>query len=320
MKHKRQNVICTIAAALLVGCSGNDELTQEAYPADNIVRLTATVLDSQTRSSITESTLSEFGIFIENFEDVPLSYNNVKVTKLGDDWTPAQQMLWGGDDSEMRVFAYAPYNPSFAENFYDLADVTVSTDQTNDTKSDLLVFCGSGEVWALASNGRLYIPFKHALCKLSIKLSFKDEFYGSGLLTANPVSSVVVRGTKVNGNCYLEDGKVKADATASATPVTAWKESFTAQTNSSAAAAEYQCILIPQTIDANGFEIEIKATVGSTVKTFTWTSKNAVTLESGKSQQINLVVGKDQIYVGGITVNAWGSGDTVDGGVPCPMS
>ena len=311
MKSRRRNIIYAIAATLLVGCSGDGDLTQETFPADNIVRLTASVLDSPTRSSFTETTLSEFGIGINNTKNPMYCYGNNKVAKQGDEWTPAVQMLWEKMNQNVDIYAYAPYNSSYTGNIYQATDfpVTVSTDQTDDTSSDFLLYKSTGfNPETDLRNGRVPISFKHALCKLNIKITFKNEFGDGGLLTANPVSSVTVTGTKVKGECNFAKQEVKASSSATASAVTAWKESFTAQTSTTRAAAEYQCILIPQTVASGGFKIEIKAMSGGKEKTLTWTSSGAVTLSQGQRQQINLVVGIDQVYVGGITVKGWKNG------------
>ncbi len=316
MKSRRRNILYTIAATLLVGCSGDGDLTQETCPADNIVRLTASVIDSPTRSSFTESTLSEFGISINNKKNEMYCYGNYKVTKQGDEWTPAVQMLWEKKNQSVDIYAYAPYNSSYTGNIYQATDfpVTVSTDQTNDTSFDFLLYKRTDfNPETNLRNGRVPISFKHALCKLNIKLTFKNEFGDGGLLAANPVSSVTVTGTKVNGECDFAKQEVKASSSATATPVAAWKENFTAQTDNAAATAEYQCVLIPQTVASGGFKIEIKAMSGGKEKTLTWTSYSDVTLNQGQCQQINLVVGKDQVYVGGITVKGWNNGGSIGG-------
>ena len=309
MKH--HIFVFSIATALLAGCSSEDELSQISGSADNVVRITASVSDPQTRSSFTESTLSEFGIGIKNSKNERYSYGNNKVTKQGDEWTPATQMLWEKKNQSVDIYAYAPYNSSYTGNIYQATNfpVTVSTDQTNDTSSDFLLFKTQFLPETNLVNGCVPISFKHALCKLNIKLTFKNEFSDSGLLTANPVQKVYVDGAKVKGECDFAKQEVKASSSAKASTVTAWKESFTAQTSSTAATAEYQCILIPQTIDAGSFQIQIR----TSSKVLTWTSYSDVTLNQGQCQQINLVVGKDQVYVGGITVKGWNNGGSIGG-------
>ena len=308
MKHHILTVTI-LATALLTGCSSEDELSQISGSADNVVRITASVSDPQTRSSFTESTLSEFGIGINNSKNLRYCYGNNKVTKQGDEWTPAGQMLWEKKNQSVDIYAYAPYNSSYTGNIYQATDfpVTVSTDQTNDTSSDFLLFKKTDFLPETnLVNGCVPISFKHALCKLNIKLTFKDEF---GLLTANPVRNVFVIGAKVKGECDFATQEVKASSSATASYVTAWKESFTAQTSSTAATAEYQCILIPQTIDAGSFQIQIQANN----KMLTWTSYSAVTLNQGQCQQINLVVGSDKVSLRDITVDDWNEGGTIAG-------
>ena len=70
--------------------------------------------------------------------------------------------------------------------------------------------------------------------------------------------------------------------------------------------AKYECILVPQTIAANGFQVKI-AIAG---KTYTWKSLAEVNLASDTQYELTLTVGKDVVIVGGFSATPWTEGGT----------
>ena len=311
MKHYIFALIA-LATGLFASCSSEDESLQNSYSADNIVHVTADVNDIDTRASYTINTLTEFGLSIQNIKNPKYCYGNNKVTKSGNVWTPAPQMLWENYDQEVNIYAYAPYNSSYIGNIYQETKfpVSVSADQTSDDdKSDFLIYKCSDFT---PTTGVVPITFNHALSLLKIKITFKDEFNTSALLTKHPITQVKVIGTKVNAVCNFATQKIKVADNASVKEVSAQQTSFTAATTENKATATYSCILIPQFIAANGFEIKIV----TNNKGYTWNSTQAVTLEQGKCHQLNLTVGKDAVSINDITVKDWVTGNTITGGEP----
>ena len=72
------------------------------------------------------------------------------------------------------------------------------------------------------------------------------------------------------------------------------------------AVAKYECILLPQTINANGFAVKI--VIGG--KLYTWKSGDKVTLTSNTQYNLTLTVGKDIVVIGSFTATPWIDGDT----------
>ena len=300
------------AMVLLASCSGEEELAYHSSLADNVVRVTANVNEIGTRASYTNSTLTEFGISIQNAKNEKYCYGNNKVTKLGNLWNPATQMLWENKDQEVNIYAYAPYNSSYTGNIYAATafPVSVSTDQTSATdQSDFLLCKASGfKPSEDLQNGNVPIVFNHALSQLKINITFCGNEFNTSF-AVNPIIKVYVTGTKVNAVCNFATQSITAVKTASF--VIAQEMSFTAATENSAAEATYSCILIPQTIVANEFQIQI---LTHNDKMYTWTSTQAVTLEQGKWHQLDLTVGKDKVSVVDVTVKDWeASSATISG-------
>ena len=310
MKHYIFALIA-LATALFASCSSEDESLQNSYSADNIVHVTADVNDIETRASYTINTLTEFGLSIQNQKNNKYCYGNNKVTKSGDVWSPVPQMLWENYDQKVNIYAYAPYNSSYTGNIYQETKfpVSVSVDQTSDDdKSDFLIYKCSDFT---PTTGVVPITFNHALSLLKINITFKDEFNMSALLTTNPIKKVRVNGTKVDATCNFATQNIKVADNASVKDVAAQQTSFTAaSTENPYATAVYSCILIPQTISANNFGIEITIAMGDS-KTYKWTSVQSVTLEQGKCHQLDLTVGKDAVTINTVTVKKWGNAGSI---------
>ena len=72
----------------------------------------------------------------------------------------------------------------------------------------------------------------------------------------------------------------------------------------SSLSATYEAILIPQTIEADNFGVEIL--IGD--KTYEWKSTAEVELEEGYEYTLELTAGKDKVSRSSFTANTWGSG------------
>ena len=297
-------------AATLAGCSGEDELSRSSYPADNVVRVVTNVNDIQTRAIYTNSNLRKFGLSIQNPKNERYCYGNNKVIKTGDVWTPSPQMLWEKSSQEVDIYAYAPYNPNYTGNIYHATEfpVNVSADQTlEDDHSDFLLFKSSGfNPGSDLKNGSVPIEFNHALSLLEVHITFRDEFNEFAPLAADPIKEVLVKGAKLEGTCNFASQSVTVLEEASAASVKAAQTSFTAaDTFSINAAAIYSCILIPQTLAARAFSVDMKINIDRDDRVYKWTSTQALTLEAGKKYTLKLIVGKEAVDLGSVTEKRW---------------
>ena len=75
------------------------------------------------------------------------------------------------------------------------------------------------------------------------------------------------------------------------------------------AAATYECLLLPQTVPAGGFSVNITINGNK----YTWTSGEDITLESNYKYELPIKVGKDYITAGNILVSDWENGEALDG-------
>lgn len=289
MKAIKILTMAALATAFFASCSSEDELAQNNYPMDNVVRVTTSVKDINTRAFHCTNTLDEFAFCIVNPQSTKFSYDNVKVTKEASTWTPASQMLWQNASQPVDIIAYAPYSKisryekmSNATNY----PVYVKVQQEADTyESDFLVYKKKGFVPEKdLTNGAVDITFTHALSLLNINIEFGNEFSKTTPLTSNPINNITVGGSVDRG--YADFTKdvisVTADATRAPVLIVPVLGDFNAAANNEAhAIVSYSAILIPQTI-AEGFRVEFEIDG----KIYVWTASESVTLESGKKHQL----------------------------------
>lgn len=317
MKAIKTLAMAALTTAVFASCSSEDDLAQSNYPADNVVRVTTSVKDINTRAFHSTNTLDEFAFCIVNPQSTKFSYDNVMVTKEASTWTPASQMLWQNASQPVDIIAYAPYQSisryekmSNATNY----PVYVKVQQEADTyESDFLVYKKKGFVPGKdLTNGAVDITFTHALSLLNINIEFGNEFSKTTPLTSNPIKNINIGGSVDRGYADFTKDVISVTADAASVPVliTPVIGIFNAAANNDAhATVNYSAILIPQTI-AQGFRVEFEMDG----KIYVWTASESVTLESGKKHQLNLIVGKDVVKSGYISASPWteGTGGTLE--------
>ena len=317
MKAIKILAMATLATAFFASCSNDEDLAQSNYPMDNVVRVTTSVKDINTRAFHSTNTLDEFAFCIVNPQSTKFSYDNVMVTKEASTWTPASQMLWQNASQPVDIIAYAPYQSisryekmSNATNY----PVYVKVQQEADTyESDFLVYKKKGFVPGKdLTNGAVDITFTHALSLLNINIEFGNEFSKTTPLTSNPIKNINIGGSVDRGYADFTKDVISVTADAASVPVliTPVIGIFNAAANNDAhATVNYSAILIPQTI-AQGFRVEFEMDG----KIYVWTASESVTLESGKKHQLNLIVGKDVVKSGYISASPWteGTGGTLE--------
>jgi hypothetical protein len=96
MKAIKILTMAALATAVFASCSNDEDLAQNNYPMDNVVRIMTSVDGMNTRASYGNSTdkLKSFGFCINNAGNTKYTYDNIMVTKDGSNWNPATQMLW----------------------------------------------------------------------------------------------------------------------------------------------------------------------------------------------------------------------------------
>ena len=323
MKAIKTLAMAALATAVFASCSSEDELAQNNYPMDNVVRIMTSVDGMNTRASYGNSTdkLSSFGFCINNAGNTKYTYDNIKVTKEGSNWIPATQMLWQNSTAAVDILAYAPYQETtedasgkvkvFGKTDYAFS---VKEDQSNaeDYSSDLIVYKQTGfkPGTELNTSKAVEVTFTHLLSQLNLTIELRDQFNQD---EEKPVTSATVTDVKVDGTLIRSKVNFAADpisvqfdglASKAITPETV---AFTkADKTTDHATFKYSAIVIPQWIMAGSFCISFK--VDGT--DYIWTSTSDVEFVSGKKYDLHLLVGKDVVQGGTISATPWGDGGT----------
>ena len=319
MKAIKILAMAALATAVFASCSSEDELAQNNYPMDNVVRIMTSVDGMNTRASYGNSTakLSSFGFCINNAGSTKYTYDNIKVTKEGSNWIPATQMFWQNSTTAVDILAYAPYQETtedangkvkvFGKTDYAFS---VKEDQSNaeDYSSDLIVYKQTGfkPGTELNTSKAVDVTFTHLLSQLNLTIELRDQFNQD---EEKPVTSATVTDVKVDGTLIRSKVNFTADpisvlrdgqASAAITPETvAFKK---ADKTTDHATFKYSAIVIPQRVYAGSFCISFK--VDGT--DYIWTATSDVKFVSGKKYDLHLLVGKDVVQGSVITARPWG--------------
>ena len=311
--------MAALATAVFASCSSEDELAQNNYPMDNVVRIMTSVDGMNTRASYGNSTakLSSFGFCINNAGSAKYTYDNIKVTKEGSNWIPATQMFWQNSTTAVDILAYAPYQETtedasgkvkvFGKTDYAFS---VKEDQSNaeDYSSDLIVYKKTGfkPESDLNTNQAVDVTFTHLLSQLNLTIELRDQFNQD---EEKPVTPATVTDVKVDGTLIRSKVNFAADPISfqfdgqGSKAITPETVAFTkADKTTDHATFKYSAIVIPQSIMAGAFCISFK--VDGT--DYIWTSTSDVKFVSGKKYDLHLLVGKDVVQGGAITAEPWG--------------
>ena len=279
-------------AAIFAGCSNDEDALQTTdLLKDTPINVDVLVSDIKTRAGYDNTSLpTKFYLTIDqgggdyDYNNVVMKYEDNKwvAYESADENAAKKQLLWEGSTN-----AEGTANPVTvtAATFPLPADATSYTlsAQTNQSTAD-----------AVKASDHLYYPSNavkpsidgislslgHIMSKIAVKLTLGTEYAG---IESNPITSVTAFGASAN-------------ATYSPAAATPWSNQSSAseirlfpsvEYDSENRTATYEAILVPQTIGANTFGVEIR--IGE--KTYEWKSANAFTLTGGKNCTLEMSVG-----------------------------
>lgn len=204
-------------------------------------------------------------------------------------WVSTPQMLWKNNrDKHYFIGVY----PTAA-----ISDFTASEyklDVTKQEDSDLLVAVNaSGISYNADELQTVPLAFTHVMSKVIVNLQYRNQFGG----TPN-VESLAVKNAASDASVNLLTKTVTVATDAARTdisiPVIKANE-------------KYESIMIPQ----SGIT---KIAVNINGKQYVYTHPTDIKLEGGKYTVVNLIVGRDEITLGNVSIADWGEGENINGG------
>ena len=324
MKTIKNLAMLAVAALATAACSNDENLVTptDHFPADGIIRVAADVTDPQTRAGMETNNLTMFQLRVQNPVNDTYSYN-AQMKKDGDQWvsykndgSEKMMMLWQNKTQKVNVAAVCIPGVTLTDDNWKATGATpvnimVEADQSKAdklNKSDILAMKNHefNPATELTTGGKMKVELKHRLAKLNLTVKLGTDFNLNGIgTTNNPITEVNVNGTNTKAAWTLITDEFSGlSEMKSVKPL---QTSYTAgNADKQNAVAKYECILLPQTINANGFAVKI--VIGG--KLYTWKSGDKVTLTSNTQYNLTLTVGKDIVVIGSFTAIPWIDGDT----------
>ena len=287
------------AAFMLASCSNDEDFVPQDNLKDKPITVTAGVAELTTRAGY-EGTSVLPETFYLGIDQTGTSYDypNMLMTKATDanTYTPESPLLWANSTDNASVTA-ATFSLEGAQA------LEVQTDQStaDGVKNSDHLLMAATEITPSA-NG-ISVNFSHIMSKVILTITLGDEFNES----ENPISNVTFKGTLASRNYDRTAETPWSDISGvTATDITPLCNAYTALTTDKPnATAEYEVILVPQTVAADSFTVTFN--VGDRV--FKWTSASAVTLEGGNKYSLALTAGKDIVSSATFSASAWNTGE-----------
>jgi len=213
--------------------------------------------------------------------------NNSVNTLTGGTWVANPQMLWKSTTDE---HYFIGVYPKTVEPVDDLTAGAYTFDVADQVASDLLVAVNADGL--TSEDNPVKLTFDHVMAKLIVNLSYRNQWGGTptveNVKVCNSASSATVN--------YLTKAVTASDDGRADVSLPAVK-----------ADGQYASVLIPQ----DGVS-KIVITIGG--KEYVYQHGSDIKLEGGKYTTVNLIVGRDEITLDGISINGWQTGEEINGG------
>ena len=291
-------ITASVLALSLASCSPDtgDTAGKEAYISFTPMEIKAKAVTRGSQATL--STLSSYGVSCSvydyggSYQTAALGsyfYNREVDAKKG-----TTEYMWPGEDRSVSFFAYAPFNNAnvsvsgegaAGRPVYSLTVPVDVSSQPDFITAEVLDMRGGKHTDPVT------LTFSHrcADLRLSVYNRGDDEI---------TVHSISVYGVKYSGK--YQTGWSLDDKVSSST-----SHAFTVTTSSTVASkatvdmtgSDSHIIILPQTIAAGTEFLSVDATIASERKTLTYSLKNALSLEEGKSYMMTISLGVNYIDV-----------------------
>lgn len=282
MKYQKILGLVATAGLLLAGCATDSDNNNTWLSDSNAVHVSASVGSIFTRSNPTDETKQTS---FNNGDVMGVSNNgkSLNYTFNGTDWQPgnaSDYLVWDNSDLKFECWYPADGKNTSSKGY-------IQEDQSNETeiaKSDYMT--AEKKLDAIPDSRKLEVAMKRKTARLIFTIqSFNDQFDAST--------------TKVN---HIRIAS-KASTDAGETSIVNIKP---LQNGKGGKGTTYTALVAPGEVEGKlYFTTDESAETPLVVKTGA--------LEAGKSYTYNLIVGKNKVTIGNVTVAEWGT-DKIEGG------
>ena len=272
--------------AIFAGCANDeDALLPNDSLKDTPINVDVLVSGINTRAGYDADNLPTMFYLSIDQNGSKYDYTNVVMKHEGGSWVAYEsadenaakkQLLWEGSKDNVIVTAATFLLPEASTS----CSLNVQTDQSTAEAvkaSDHLCYYSNT---VTPSTGGISLELNHIMSKITVKLTLGTE---CGDSETNPITSVSAFGAST-GATYSPGAGTPWSAVSNVSKISLFP-SVAYDTNNRT--ATYEAILVPQTIAANTFGIEIR--IGE--KTYEWTSAKDFTLTGGTNHILEMTVG-----------------------------
>ena len=293
-KMKKLRFIPLAALGLLAAACSNNE-SDSAQQEAKYITIEASI-GNMTRATTTGNT-SVFdagdGVAIYAWTGSATAVSADKVVNgvvntLGTDgkWTPATPMLWADMVTPHYFLGIYP-----ARTVSDFTADPYTLDNANYEQSDLLVARQTSGL--TATQNPVSLTFDHAMAKLYVNMNFRNQWDQTPA-----IASCVATAASTATIDYLAQTVTAGEQASVSMPAVAAQTGY---------AVTHSSIMVPQ----SGFRTVVITIDG---QPFTYTHDADIPLEAGKYTTLNLIVGRNKIELGEVSINDWTEGTTISGG------
>lgn len=273
-----------VGSALLASC--NKTAFKEGSGDPIPMRVVASI--DGTKGSMVSADLTDFYLRIDTSDPTCNYFGHIEKGVDGA-WSASSKLYWADESSPVTYSAaFYPGHSFNAFDFADGAELTLPTDQSTQAKlnsADLLAIPATVTKYSDSVDGELSVALNHGLSMVHFTLTLSESFFDQGIgLTSNPVTDLVIKGTRCAFTYLPQTGEViaKDDSQATVTPLTGEYDHGTSIAKASH--ANYEAILVPQTLLPG--ELTVSFRIDG--ETYDWSNADEIKLERGKSYNLNV--------------------------------
>lgn len=319
MKIIKQLFTLAAIALLITSCNKTEEFAPESnstFPTDGIIRVATSVSTPKTRGGMTTEYLDEFQMRIVNENNSAYSYYADMIKEDGE-WksfksadypllTPLT-MLWQNKTEKIKVAAVSISDYISEQEWDEGILFSIDPDQDFDDylKMSDFLYMKEKEIDPATDlvKGKIQVALKHRFSKLNLTVKMGTEFNKiDGGTTSNIIDEIFVANTYTAATWKIIEDNISDYSARENIALWTNTEGYIAGSgDTTQAEAKYECILIPQTVAVNDFEVLLYLND----RIFSWTSPAEVVLAGGTQYDLTLTVGQDVVTVGGFTSIPW---------------